>query len=332
MRIIFIIIVLTFQMAFPQNSQWVNVFIGTDGTGHTYPGPSMPFGMVQPGPDNRDFGWDYTSGYQYKDEKLLGFSQSRFSGTGINEMGDVLLMPINPKKANLKNAYFKNTEVGKVGYYALTKKDDVKVELTCSERVAFHQYTFPEAEAQVLVNLQHGLRFVFDENHQKGLVIESDVKIENNTTISGYCSTQNWVNRKYFFTLTFDQPFTKSTLLEKKQNDKAPKYLLDFSLMNNQKLKVKIALSSVSVEGAKMNLETEIPHWDFEKVYQENAKTWEKYLSRISIEAPPKQKEIFYTSMYHLFLQPSNIADVDGKYRGVDDQIAMAPNLSLIHI
>lgn len=325
MRIFLIFIVFTFQMAFSQNRQWVNVFIGTDGTGHTFPGPSMPFGMVQPGPDHRDFGWDYTSGYQYKDEKLLGFSQTRFSGTGINEMGDVLLLPINPKKENLKNAFFKNTEIGKVGYYALTKKDDVKVELTCSERVAFHQYTFPEKEAQVLVDLQHGLRFVFDENHQKGLVIESDVKIENNTTISGYCSTQNWVNRKYFFTLSFDQPFTKSTLLEKKGNENAPKYLLDFSLIHDKKLKVKIALSTVSVEGSKLNMKTEIPHWDFEKVYQQNAKTWDKYLSRISIEAPQKQKEIFYTSLYHLFLQPSNIADVDGRYRGVDDKISIAP-------
>ena len=99
---------------------------------------------------------------------------------------------------------------------------------------------------------------MFDENNQKGLVVESDVKIENNTTISGYCSTQNWVNRKYFFTLTFDQPFTNSTLIEKKENEKAPKYLLDFSLMENKKLKVKIALSSVSVEGAKLNLKTEI--------------------------------------------------------------------------
>ncbi len=308
------------------NSQYVNVFIGTDGTGHTFPGPSMPFGMVQPGPDNRDFGWNYTSGYQYKDTALLGFSQTRFSGTGINEMGDVLLLPINPKKEKLKNSYIKNTETGKIGYYALTKKDDVKVELTSSERVAFHQYTFPEIEAQVLVDLQHGLHFVFDENNQKGLVIESDVKIENNTTISGYCSTQNWVNRKYFFTLTFDHPFLKSTLMEKKDNEKAPKYLLDFSLPKNKILKVKIALSSVSVNGAKLNMEIEIPHWDFEKVYQNNIKTWEEYLSRISIEAPTKQKEIFYTSLYHLFLQPSNIADVDGKYRGVDDKIAIAPN------
>lgn len=312
--------------SFGQNSKFVNVFIGTDGTGHTFPGPSMPFGMVQPGPDNRDFGWSHTSGYQYKDTLLLGFSQTRFSGTGINEMGDVLLLPINPKKEKLKNSYYKNTEIGKVGYYTLTKKDDVKVELTCSERVAFHQYTFPEKEAQVLVDLQHGLRFVFDENNQKGLVIESDVKIENNTTISGYCSTQNWVNRKYFFTITFEQPFIKSTELEKKKNEKAPKYLLYFSLLNDKKLKVKIALSSVSVDGAKLNMQTEIPDWNFEKVYQNNLNSWNIYLSKISIEAPQKQKEIFYTSLYHLFLQPSNIADVDGKYRGVDDQISLAPN------
>lgn len=327
MKVTFFTIFILFNtLTFAQNIQYVNVFIGTDGTGHTFPGPSMPFGMVQPGPDNRDFGWNHTSGYQYKDTLLLGFSQTRFSGTGINEMGDVLLLPINPKKKNLKNAYYKNTEIGKVGYYALTKKDDVKIELSCSERVAFHQYTFPENDAQVLVDLQHGLRFVFDENSQKGLVIESDVKIENSTTISGYCSTQNWVNRKYFFTLIFDQPFKKSTLIEKKEKDKAPKYLLDFSLKNIKKLKVKIALSSVSVEGAKLNLEKEIPHWDFENVYQNNRKSWGNYLNRINIEAAKKQKEIFYTSLYHMFLQPSNIADVDGKYRGVDDKIAEAPN------
>jgi predicted alpha-1,2-mannosidase len=312
--------------SFAQNSKFVNVFIGTDGTGHTFPGPSMPFGMVQPGPDNRDFGWDYTSGYQYKDTLLLGFSQTRFSGTGISEMGDVLLLPINPKKEKLKNSYFKNTEIGKVGYYSLYKKDDVKVELTCTERVAFHQYTFPEKEAKILVDLQHGLRFVFDESNQKGLVIESDVKIENNTTISGYCSTQNWVNRKYFFTLTFDKPFISNIEIDKKDKNQAPKYMLDFMLDESKELKVKIALSSVSVEGAKLNMQTEIPHWDFGIIANKNKTAWENYLNRIDIEASQKQKEIFYTSLYHLLLQPSNFADVDGKYRGVDDKIATAPN------
>jgi predicted alpha-1,2-mannosidase len=323
MRILILLMFFS-NIAFAQNSKFVNVFIGTDGTGHTFPGPSMPFGMVQPGPDNKDYGWNHTSGYQYRDTLLLGFSQTRFSGTGISEMGDVLLLPINPKKEQLKNSYYKNTEIGKVGYYALTKKDEVKVALTCSDRVAFHQYTFPEMEAQVLVDLQHGLRFVFDEHNPRGLVLESHVKVENSTTISGYCATQNWVNRRYFFTLTFDQPFTKSTVPDPKENDKAPKYLLDFTLPKNKTLKVKIALSSASVEGAKLNMETEIPHWDFEKVYQNNLKTWEKYLSKISIQAPIKQKQIFYTALYHLLLQPSNIADIDGTYRGVDDKIATA--------
>ncbi len=323
---LFIILLFCCSPSFAQNSKLVNVFIGTEGTGHTFPGPSMPFGMVQPGPDNKAFGWNHTSGYQHNDTVLLGFSQTRFSGTGINEMGDVLLLPINPKKEALKNAYYKNTEIGKVGYYALTKKDDVKVELTCSERVAFHQYTFPEKEAKVLVDLQHGLRFAFDENSQQGLVIESDVTIENNTTISGYCATQNWVNRKYFFTITFDQPFVNATTLNKAANEKAPKYLLDFLLAEHKQLKVKIALSSVSVAGAKLNMSTEIPHWNFDEVYQNNLKTWDAYLNRITIEAPLKQQEIFYTSLYHLFLQPSNIADVDGQYRGVDDKIAIAPN------
>jgi predicted alpha-1,2-mannosidase len=307
-------------------SSFVNTFIGTDGTGHTFPGPSMPFGMVQPGPDNQDFGWNHTSGYQYKDTFLMGFSQTRFSGTGINEMGDILLLPINPKRATEKNAYYKETESASVGYYRVTKKDGVKVELTCSNRVAFHQYTFPEKEAQVYLDLQHGLRFVFEENDPKGLVLESSVNIENDYTISGYCSTDNWVKRKYFFTLTFDQPFIRSTELAEKANEKAPKFLLDFLLADSKLLKVKIALSSVDVEGAKRNMEAEINHWDFQRVQDENRKTWENYLSRIAIKAPQKQKEIFYTSMYHLLLQPSNIADVDGRYRGVDNEVKTATN------
>lgn len=325
-NITLVLLMLFNTAAFTQNSEFVNVFIGTDGTGHTFPGPSMPFGMVQPGPDNRDFGWNHTSGYQYADTLLLGFSQTRFSGTGINEMGDVLLLPVNPQKGKFKNAFFKDTEVGKAGYYALTKKDDVKVELTCSARVAFHQYTFPANEAEVLLDLQHGLRFVSDENDEKSLVVESDVKIENDSSISGYCFTENWVKRKYFFTVTFDQPFKASTLPPRRVSDTAPRFLLDFSPLMNKVLKVKIALSTVSVEGAKLNMKTEIPHWDFNKVYKDNQAAWDHYLDRVTIEAPQKQKEIFYTALYHLFLQPSDIADVDGGYRGVDDNIATAPS------
>jgi len=311
-----------------QNADYVNVFIGTEGTGHTFPGPSMPFGMVQPGPDNNDHGWNYTSGYQYQDTFLMGFSQTRFSGTGINEMGDVLLLPFTGSEdQTLKNTYFKQTETGTPGYYSVIKKDSVRVELTCSERVAFHQYTFPKGQpAKVYADLQHGLRFVFDENNAKPLVTDSDVNIENDSTISGYCSTENWVKRKYFFVISFDHPFDKYTSLPKANGEMAPKFIFEFDESQDCRLKVKISLSSVSVEGAKLNLKTEIPHWDFDKVKTDNLACWNTFLSRIDIEAPPKQKEIFYTSLYHLFLQPSNIADVDGKYRGADDKISQAPN------
>ena len=120
------------QVSAQQNAQYVNTFIGTDGTGHTFPGPSMPFGMVQPGPDNNVEGWTHTSGYQYKDTVLLGFSQMRFSGTGIGEMGNILLLPFHQQKENLKNSYVKHSEKASVGYYTLLKKDGIKVELIWS--------------------------------------------------------------------------------------------------------------------------------------------------------------------------------------------------------
>ncbi len=305
-----------------KNSQYVNVFIGTDGTGHTFPGPSMPFGMVQPGPDNKDRDWAYTSGYQFRDTLILGFSQTHLSGTGIGELGDILLLPFVERiDGSLKSILLKNTEKASVGYYTVTKKDNVKVELTASERVAFHRYTFPTKEAKLLVNFQHGIRFLTDS-----LVLESLVKTEDNQTISGYCHTRNWVERKYFFVVKFDLPYVQSKMLPKGSKENAPKYILDFKLNENKTLQVKIALSTVDVAGAKLNLETEIPGWNFDQVKQNAVRVWNNYLGRIDIEAGNKQKQIFYTSLYHLLLQPSNIADVNGKYRGADDKIAEAPN------
>lgn len=301
---------------------FVNTFIGTDGTGHTFPGPSMPFGMVQPGPDNRDQGWSYTSGYQYHDTTIQGFSQTRFSGTGISEMGDILLLPFARASLNeLQNQYFKETETANPGYYTVTKKDGVKVELTCTERVAFHRYTFPSKQGKVHVDFQHGLSSFTDS-----LVLNSEVKIEDNRTITGYCHTKNWVERKFFFVIEFDRPFAKSEQKAKCSKENAPKYILSFNLDESKILQVKIALSTVAVEGAKLNMKTEIPGWDFEQLKKNTQKVWNEYLGRIEIEAEPKQKEIFYTSLYHLLLQPSNIADVDGKYRGADDKIAQAPD------
>jgi predicted alpha-1,2-mannosidase len=319
--LLIITVFVAYSLVAQNNSKFVNTFISTDGTGHTFPGPSLPFGMVQPGPDNNIAGWNHTSGYQYKDTLLLGFSQTRFSGTGIGEMGNILLLPFHEKKLKFKNSYFKDSEKASVGYYTLTKKDDIKVELTCSERVAFHKYSYPNKNAKLLVDFQHGFQFLNDS-----LVLESDIKIENATTLSGYCKTKGWVTKKYFFTIHFETPFVASKELPKEKKQNAPKYILDFQLPKNRILQIKIALSTVSVAGAKQNLKSEIPHWNFEKVRQNAEKVWNDYLNRIDIEASQKQKEIFYTSLYHLLLQPSNIADADGNYRGADDRIALAPN------
>nr|WP_315147759.1 GH92 family glycosyl hydrolase [uncultured Flavobacterium sp.] len=302
-------------------TQFVNPFIGTDGTGHTFPGACLPFGMVQPSPDNVDIGWDYTSGYQYKNPEILGFSQTHLSGTGINDLGDVLLLPfVDNKTENFKTGYNKKTEKASPGFYTVTLNDSIKVNLTATERVAFNQFVYPTNKAKLLVDIQHGLRFLTDS-----LVLDSKVSIENNNTISGYCHNKNWVERKYFFTLTFDTPFLNATELPKKPKEKAPRYILDFEL-KNKTLQAKIAFSTVSIEGAKNNLKTELSHWDFEQTVANAKEKWNDYLSKIEIEAPLKQKQIFYTSLYHLFTQPSNIADVDGQYRGANDKIAKAPN------
>ncbi len=316
-----LILIVTTTVA-QNNIDFVNVFIGTDGTGHTFPGPSMPFGLVQPSPDNCDKGWNHTSGYQYHDTVILGYSQTHLSGTGINELGDILLLPIIiGGEEKLSKGYFKESEKASVGYYSHTKKDGIKVELTCSERVALHRYTFPGNQARVVVDFNHGLRFLTDS-----LVLESNVIIEDSMTISGFCHTKNWVERRYFFTLTFDQSFISIEHCQKKSIRDAPIYSLNFLLGEEKTLQVKVALSTVSVDGAKLNMKSEMPGWDFNKVKRDAEAAWSGYLDRIDIDAEPKQKEIFYTSLYHLLLQPSNIADVNGKYRGPDNQINTAPN------
>ena len=301
---------------------YVNPFIGTDGTGHTFPGPSLPFGMVQPGPDNKNSDWAYTSGYQYRDATVLGFSQTRLSGTGIGEMGDILLLPFSGAwQDTVKNRLLKETEEARVGYYSVHKADQVRVELTASSRVAFHRYTFPGQEARVFLNFQHGLRFLTDS-----LVLDSKVNLENSRTLSGYCHTKNWVERTYYFVVQFDRDFQTHELLPRASKENAPKYFLGFDLGKDKQLQVKIALSTVDVPGARQNLAAEIPDWDFNRVRKQAVREWNRYLSRIRIESDRNQKVLFYTALYHLLLQPSNIADVSGKYRGADGRVAQAPD------
>jgi predicted alpha-1,2-mannosidase len=301
-------------------TKYVNPFIGTDGTGHTFPGACVPFGMVQPGPDNRDVGWDYCSGYQYRDSLILGFTQTHLSGTGIGDLGDVLLQPFTgDRSTDFASRYDKKSEHATPAYYTVTLSDGVRVELTASGRVAMHRYTFPLRDsAHVLVDLQHGIRFL-----DTPLVQESSVGVLNEWTISGYCRTANWVNRKYYFVLVFNRPF-HSVELPRRAGDNAPRYLLTFILDTTKVLIAKIALSTVNIAGAEKNL-GEVTDWDFDNVRSAGAHLWNRYLSRIEIATKPAEMESFYTALYHVLIQPNNIADADGRYRGPDDNIHLAP-------
>jgi putative alpha-1,2-mannosidase len=233
-------------------------------------------------------GGDYTSGYQYKDSSILGFSQTRANGTGISEFGDILLQPFTDnRKDNFGETYLKETEKASPGYYTVALSNQVKVALTCTERVAFYQYTYPANKASLLVDLQHGLRFLTDS-----LVLESNVQVENNNTISGYCHTKNWVDKKYFFTIQFSEPYTSIEQLRRKVKEAAPRYVLMFDL-KDKVLQTKIALSIVSVAGAKNNLRKELPGWDFNATVTHAKNTWNTYLGRIEIEANPKKEGDF---------------------------------------
>lgn len=307
-------------------THYVDPFIGTDGTGHTFPGAAVPFGMVAPSPDNADSGWSYSSGYQYQDKTILGFSNTHISGAGINELGDVLLQPGSGKNWNAASSEFsskydKASERAMPGYYSVRLIDNqTSVELTASQRVAFHRYRFnTESGAQVLVDLQHGLKFQHDQR-----VLKSDIGIDaEKNEISGTVHTQGWVVRQYSFVLRFDRPF-RVTTLPMRLGDKAPRYVLNFNASHHRPLEARIAFSTVDVAGAHRNLAL-LDGKSFDQVKSDANAQWQRLLTRAKIEAPERQKKIFYTALYHVFLHPSDIADVDGRVRGPDGNVLQAP-------
>lgn len=299
--------------------RYVNPFIGTDGTGHTFPGPSYPFGLVQPGPDNADHSWAYTSGYQYKDTNLLGFSQTRLSGTGIPELGDVLLLPFTSGKESQARRMLKSTEKAQVGYYSVKTAAQIQCEMTCTPRVALHRYRYPKGtQAALLLDQGHGLRFLNDS-----LVISSTQYFPNKRRITGWAKTRNWVKRYYAFCVELSSPWIR---LDKtaKTGEQTSILQLHFGALPGSQLLVKVALSTTGIAGAEANLQAELPHWNFEKTVANCQAEWKKYLQRISLTAPDSHLIKFYTAYYHLLLQPANIADVDGRYRGADDSIRIS--------
>lgn len=317
-------------------ADYVDPFIGTGGHGHTYPGASLPFGMVQLSPDTRLDGWDGCGGYHYSDSIIYGFSHTHLSGTGCSDYGDVLLMPTvgaiqfdNGAKAGTTNGYSSTfthaNEWAKPGlYHVQLDEGPLNVDLTATVRAGFHRYYFPETkEANVILDLDHR-----DE------VLESSIEISGNNEISGLRRSRAWAADQYvYFVAKFSKPFVSygiqiDSLLNEnlsKASGKKLKAYARFESDGKEPILVKVGISGVSVEGARKNLDAEIPGWDFDAVAQQASDVWEKQLAKIKVESTDTAAMInFYTSLYHATLAPNVYMDVDSLYRGRDLKVHKA--------
>ncbi|WGH76320.1 GH92 family glycosyl hydrolase [Tenacibaculum tangerinum] len=300
-------------------TSYVNPFIGTGGHGHTYPGATLPFGMMQLSPDTRLDGWDGCSGYHYSDSEIYGFSHTHLSGTGVSDYGDILLMPTNKVifnngadgKEGYKSKFSHEQEVAAPGYYKVFLEDtNINIELTVAERSGIHKYTFPEKEKQVLiVDLEHR-----DE------VLDAKLTVDSNTEISGYRHSKAWAtNQQLFFTIQFSKPFTKVTFLKDKKEGKQVKAAFEFDENTGNTIELAVAISPVDVNGAKKNLQQEIAGKTFEQVKKNAQQVWEQQLEKIVVEDASNDNKVnFYTAMYHTMIAPNLYQDVDGRYRGMD--------------
>ena len=307
------------------NLSYVDPFVGTAYTGHTFPGATVPFGMMQPGPQTGNCDWNYCSGYVKGDSLIQGFSQNRLNGTGCPDLGDVLMMPFagSTKRDNYYSTYNKQSEIATPGYYAVELLGNkVKVEITTTPHVAFHKYIFSGDSAHISINFQSGM--VGSIEALKARVILSDVKIENDSTISFSQQLHDWVDRKLFGVIKFDAAMNKYELLSPQDKEIASSYVISFP-SDKKTIQAKVAFSTVSVKQAYKNMNVDLPGWNFNKTLLTAQNEWNKYLSRIDIEGSDEQKKNFYTALYHLLIQPNNIADVDGMYRGVNDSVMVSP-------
>lgn len=323
-------------------AQYVNPFIGTDFHGHTFPGATLPFGMVQLSPDTRLTGWDGCSGYHYSDSVIYGFSHTHLSGTGVSDYGDILLMPTvgKPKFNNgdYSSSFCKKSEKAVAGYYSVfLNKPNVLAELTATARVGMHRYTFPKTDsANIVLDLEHR-----DE------VLDSWVRFVSKTEIHGYRRSTAWAKDQHvYFAMRFSKPYgnlsiESNDLDASKFAGEIKKFLAgeprSFTL-NAKSLKVnfqfessgepiivKVGISAVSAEGAVMNLDAELPHWDFDLIKKQAYDTWNKDLSKIEVEGGTNEQFItFYTALYHCFIHPNIFNDVDGSYRAGDHSIQKA--------
>ncbi|MFT6843283.1 MAG: putative alpha-1,2-mannosidase [Psychroserpens sp.] len=302
---------------------YVNPFIGTGGHGHTYPGATMPFGMMQLSPDTRLDGWDGCSGYHYSDTEIYGFSHTHLSGTGVSDYGDILLMPTNKQvfnngadgKEGYKSKFSHAKEIAEPGFYKVYLDDtNIDVELTVSKRSGVHKYQFPSVENQfVILDLLH-----------RDKVLEAKIERISDTELSGFRFSKSWADdQRLYFTLKTSHPFNdvlQSPTIQGMPG--AQKIALNFINPNNEPIFIKIGISAVDVEGAKKNLEAEIGNQTFKQVKKTAQELWEKQLEKIVLEDTNEDnKTNFYTSLYHVSIAPNLYQDVDGRYRGMDLKI-----------
>ena len=297
----------------------VNAFIGTGAKGHCNPGATRPFAMVQPGPDTGAGNWNYCAGYQYRDTTLLGFSQNHLCGTGQGEMGDVLLLPFCGETVLRRSAFSHENEIASPGYYAVTLDDArVKAELTSTERVACHRYTYlGEGPKRLVMDLQHGL--IGESPWAHRMTLEGHAEFaEDGLSVTGHRLVQQyWPRHRVDFCVVFSRPIVAKRLLENEiATEMGERWVLDFDLKTGETLEVKVALSYASLAGARQNLETEAPGWDFDGIRAASREKWREILGRIKVEgATDDQRSVLYTSLYHLCFQPNLISDVGAKPR-----------------
>ena len=306
-------------------TQYVDVFIGAADNGHTFPGATTPFGMIQTSPVTGAVGWRYCSEYMNADSIIWGFTQTHLSGTGCMDLGDVLVMPATGERTRAWDGYrsrfSKENESATPGYYSvILDEPGVKAELTASPRVALHRYTYNKAESpSVFIDLQHGPTWNEQQYHSQVSLCE--VKWEDAQTLTGHVRNSVWVHQDYFFVLKFNRPTTEQINLPMAETEKGQRIVACFDLQPGDELMTKIALSTTSVEGARKNMDTEMPGWDFEATREAAKADWNKYLSRIEVTGTDDQKTNYYTSFYHALIQPNQISDVDGMYRNAKDEI-----------
>ena len=317
-------------------TQYVDPFIGTGDHGHVFMGANVPFGLVQLGPTQITHGWDWCSGYHYSDSTIVGFGHMHLSGTGIGDLGDISLMPVVgevtfakgtlPDPASGLYSFFSHDrESAKPGYYSVhLDRFGIDVELTATKRVGFHSYTFPASDKNpaVVIDLERGIG--------SEIPTEAFIRQENDSTVSGYRYSKGWAkDQRVFFTAVFSQPIRHFTVFDtvrlsdvRNEDMRSVFGRVDFDNNMTGPLLVKVALSAVSIENAKLNLRQELAHWDFAQTVADADREWNKQLNKIQIETDNNtDKRVFYTALYHSIIAPSVFCDVNGDYRGADMKV-----------